>query len=817
MASFTDEIAHFNPYVAQLPVDDYVNVGMQLQTKYDQGVAKVQNYIDTVSGLQVAGSANSEYLRNKVGQLESRVSKVVGSDFSKTNLQSQVGQLASSIARDPVVQAGMSSAIRIDKYQKAWEDMEKNHPDQYSSKNKEYFDQYVNDYMKKSQTKAGLVYNGPTDATPYVDYYSKLDKSLKELDPSITTSVSPAGEFMYKIDKSSTISKNQIDGVINSELLTDPRALQQMQIDAWHSYRSFDAPQMFEHVNQSFQSMIDSHTEHLKYWQDVIKSNPNDYQTVTAAQKKILDANSEINNLNTNRNTYLKALNDGRLDEVKQSVFNDSVRQGLVLKYEKSNVTTDLKNNENSIMASKNQREDKKIYLDFIKEGLDPDTGLGITSSSKYYIAWLNVLEAKKKTARAAKVGEEGPDQSVAVAGIVPDTYTESQHNDAITNLSGQVNETLTKLRSYYPNMSDNEWKSYQATQEGKYQAGDGSVDPKYAQYKSIVQPQEALLSTYVDISKKIHSEVSNKVNLSGALDNITNIQNLPITDETGKTTISNVAYPKKLVEQAINLRTAILSHQTVTNAAGPGGVPGIVFPTKKEIDSETDKYKGDPNYKYIVALANSDKITPLISKLNSTISQSQSLTSSKFADFGKTTSYNAQPIIGKKEEIDQIKRLTATAAGQTGETIEADKINPLNYYNNDQGKLVIQYQKDKDTKTYQVEVPAARNILGEPDPYQPIARVIDLSPTQSTPLNPKEALSSVNGKIKYVLHKDPLGGQYELRLWNKGALYTIPSFSLDGGSFAKPNIGSYVERVEQLSKLPPEQLEALMKASFGQ
>lgn len=815
MASFTDEIAHYNPYITQLPVDDYINAGMQLQTRYDQGVAKVQNYIDSVSGLQVAGAANSQYLREKVGQIESRVSTVVGSDFAKMNLQSQVGRLASQIYKDPVIQAGMSSALRIDKYQKAWDDMEKNHPDQYSSKNKEYFDQYINDYMRKSQTKAGLIYNGPTDATPYVDYYSKLDKSLKELDPNITTSISPAGEFMYKIDKSSTISKDQIDGVINSQLLTDPRAQQQMQIDAWHSYRSFDAPQMFDHINQSFQSMIDSHTQNAKYWQNVIKSNPNDYQTVTAAQKKILDANTEVNNLNTNRNTYLKAINDGRLDEVKQSVFNDSIRQGLVLKYEKNNVTTDLHNNENSIMASKNQREDKKIYLDFIKEGLDPDTGLGITSSSKYYTAWLNVLEAKKRAAKASKAGEiDGPEQSVAVAGVVPDSYTENQHNNAITGLNNQISETLAKLRGYYPNMNDAEWKSYQATQEGKYQAGDGSVDPKYAQYKSIVQPQEALLNTYVDVSKNVHTSANNSV--PSKVPDHMQFNNVDIVENDGSLRKGNIYANRDVIEKALEIRNQAYREQPIPLSVG-GIAVSPSYNVMEEYKRIASKYSNDPNYKYILSLATSSQLSNLVSENNSIINARKSAVDKGFSDFGKTASYNAAPIVGKKEEIDQIKRLTATAAGQVGDAIEAEKINPLTFYNNDEGKLVIQYQKDKDTKTYQVEVPAARNILGNPDPYQPIARVIDLSPTKSTPLDPKEALSSVNGKIKYVLHKDPLGGQYELRIWSKGALYTIPSFSLDGGSFAKPNIGSYVERVEQLSKLPPDQLEALMKASFGQ
>ena len=40
MASFTDAITQFNPYVAQLPVDAMVKVGTYKQQKYEEGVAE---------------------------------------------------------------------------------------------------------------------------------------------------------------------------------------------------------------------------------------------------------------------------------------------------------------------------------------------------------------------------------------------------------------------------------------------------------------------------------------------------------------------------------------------------------------------------------------------------------------------------------------------------------------------------------------------------------------------------------------------------------------------------------------------------------
>lgn len=829
MAGFADEIAHFNPYISQIPVDDYINSGMQLQRKYDEGVAHAQSSIDSVAGLPVAGEANVQYLHNKIGELESKVSKVVGGDFAKTSLPNQIGGLSGLIYRDPVIQAGMTSAVRLQKYQKAWDDLKKDHPDQYSDKNKEYSDQYVNDYLKQSQSKTGLVYSGPQDATPYYDYYSKLDKELKGLDPSIQTSISPAGEFMYKVDKSSTISRDKIDSVLNSALLGDSRAQQQMQIDAWSSYRSFDGMGMFDHVNKSFGAMIDNYQQNSKYYQGVIKSNPNDYQTVSAAQKKITDFNVEVKTLQTNRDNYLKELNQGNVDGVKQAVFNDSIRQGLILKYERNNIETDLKNNENSIQAAQFKYKDaelglqtKHFYLDALKEGVDPETGLGITQGSKYYSAWLNVLANKRASAKAAKAGESDAEQQmVAVAGVVPDAYTEQQNSSAITNMQGEIAGTLTKLRSYHSDYTDKQWQDYQAVQEGKYQAGDPSVDPKYAQYKSITQPQRALLDTYIGVSNSIHEDAAKKFQLSESLPQGTTFNNLQIRDENGQVRTANLYGRKPAVEKAIQVASeAYAEAQGNSPQAGQFLYTGIIptpgVATGNQFAKAAAKFKNDPDYKYILAMAQAPELAPLLQKNFSVLNSRDKYIRGKFEDYGKTTSYQAQPIIGKKEVVDQIRRLTATAAAQSGDQVEADKLNPVNYYNNDQGKVVIQYQKEKDGKMYQVEVPAAKNLLGNPDPYQQIARVIDLSPTKSTPLDPKSALSSVNGKIKYVLQQDPLGGKYELRLWHKGALYTIPSFAINSSdSYSSENIGPFVDRVEELSKLSNDQFDQLMQASF--
>ena len=76
MASFTDSITQFNPYVSQLPVDAMVKVGMQKQAQYDQGVQKIQSQIDNVAGMDIAKDSDKQYLQSKLNQLGSKLATV---------------------------------------------------------------------------------------------------------------------------------------------------------------------------------------------------------------------------------------------------------------------------------------------------------------------------------------------------------------------------------------------------------------------------------------------------------------------------------------------------------------------------------------------------------------------------------------------------------------------------------------------------------------------------------------------------------------------------------------------------------------------
>ena len=109
MASFTDEISKFNPYVQQLPVEAMTQVGMYKQQQYDQGVQKIQSYVDNIAGIDVYKPEQKQYLQSKLNELGGRLRTVAAGDFSNAQLVNSVGGMATQVIKDPIIQSAIYS------------------------------------------------------------------------------------------------------------------------------------------------------------------------------------------------------------------------------------------------------------------------------------------------------------------------------------------------------------------------------------------------------------------------------------------------------------------------------------------------------------------------------------------------------------------------------------------------------------------------------------------------------------------------------------------------------------------------------------
>ena len=100
MASYTDSIPQFNPYVQQLPVEAMVQVGMEKQKRYDEGIQKIQTSIDNIAGLDVATDVDKAYLQSKLNQLGNDLRIVGAGDFSNFQLVNSVNGMTNQIVKN---------------------------------------------------------------------------------------------------------------------------------------------------------------------------------------------------------------------------------------------------------------------------------------------------------------------------------------------------------------------------------------------------------------------------------------------------------------------------------------------------------------------------------------------------------------------------------------------------------------------------------------------------------------------------------------------------------------------------------------------
>jgi hypothetical protein len=360
MASFTDKISQFNPYIQELPVQEMVQVGMYKQAKYDQGVQKIQNYIDRISGLDISKPGHKQYLQSKLGELGNNLKTVAAGDFSNQQLVNSVVGMTGQIVKDPIVQNAIYSTQLI---KRGYSEIEAARKAGKSGKdNEDYYQSIVNDWMANPDLKAS--FSGRY--TPYKDVNKKLIELADNLkkDPSSTNIDNPfvrndKGETLYfrsvkdpktgrqvevaSIDPSQGEKKLDLDmirikvkGTPAEKIYNtfvdslDGNDIEQLRINSWARYKGADV--------KTFQNdIIDTYTTRKEMLSQQIVDisamlqNPNLTSAQKAEGKVVLDnltkkyndgsidkeMNQELANLNKNIET-------SGLDNFKYKLYKDN-------------------------------------------------------------------------------------------------------------------------------------------------------------------------------------------------------------------------------------------------------------------------------------------------------------------------------------------------------------------------------------------------------------------------------------------------------------------------------------------------------------
>lgn len=317
MASYTDNIPTFNPYVQTIPVDEMIKVGMYKQQKYDEGIQKIQTNIDNIAGLDVVRDVDKAYLQSKLNQLGNNLATVAGGDFSNFQLVNSVNGMTNQIAKDPNVLNAISSAKT---YRKGLEDM--------AAANKEGKGAPSHDWLFKTDANEWLN-NQDINKTFTGGYkqYSNYQKNAQEVIKGLVKNET-GKDVAFEYDKNGNMivldamTRTEISGItperIQSALMVglSPNDWQSMQIDGRYNYSNVSPEQFVSDVNKSYE------TDYNKYKakRDEIAGAIDTANTIEVKQRleKDLDAyDKELSRISTEYGSITKTFGQGDVESAK--------------------------------------------------------------------------------------------------------------------------------------------------------------------------------------------------------------------------------------------------------------------------------------------------------------------------------------------------------------------------------------------------------------------------------------------------------------------------------------------------------------------
>ena len=345
MASYTDKIPTFNPYVAQQPVDAMLKVGMYKQQKYEEGVKRIQNSIDNVSGLDIANPVQQKYLQSKLNSLGNNLTFLAASDFSDFSLVNSVNGMTKEIVKDEdVINAVSSTAKMRAGYKKREELAKKGLTDK---NNDDYYDKFVGDYVNSTDLKARF----NADYVPYTNIVKKLQAALVGAGETSVTAeqlfvtdpntgkplIGPDGHYQYAdvktIDK--LVSNKPAVLAAISNVMSEGDVRQQLGIDGWAKYKDTEATTLLEPLKTEY----DNERSRLQQQSLEITAMLNSTNLSPEQREMYTKANSELEAaLSNNDNTFLSLSEqaENNPEEFKQNYYAQEFKQNLVTQFTKT-------------------------------------------------------------------------------------------------------------------------------------------------------------------------------------------------------------------------------------------------------------------------------------------------------------------------------------------------------------------------------------------------------------------------------------------------------------------------------------------------
>ena len=321
MASYTDAITQFNPYVSTLPIDAMVKVGMQKQAQYEQGVEKIQQSIDNIAGMDVLKDVDKNYIQTKLNDLGNNLKYVAAGDFSNFQLVNSVSGMAKQIGRDQTVQNAVSSTAWYRKQRERQQSLQKEGKSGQSNDwlfNKES-EKWLND------NTAGSTFN--STYRPYTNWKKNSLEVIKSLtkdetitDDAFTTDANGnlviADAIVRK--KMAGISPEKIQQALLVGL--SPDDFKQMEIDGRYNYSNNDDKTFASKVNQSYTDKVDFYNKQITILENA-KSSTNSAVERKKLDEQIGSLEKTVKSVTNEYNSVTETFKTGDVESAKARLF----------------------------------------------------------------------------------------------------------------------------------------------------------------------------------------------------------------------------------------------------------------------------------------------------------------------------------------------------------------------------------------------------------------------------------------------------------------------------------------------------------------
>lgn len=224
-------------YIAPLPADDLVKIALKKQELYDQGIAQIQSQVDAYTDLRnnIYTDAEKAYFDESMTKYVKAINDSAGLDFSKKANLNAVLNIGKPLEKDKNIINAIQNGKEIQRRQKALNELDQS---KRSAANDWFYMNDVQDYL--SANKLGVSLSKDKAYTEFYDISDKVMDYVKTLskeqqDEFFTTGDGTTTGYIQKISQQG-FSQTQLANRIKGMLATDPKAMQQLGIDARYNF-----------------------------------------------------------------------------------------------------------------------------------------------------------------------------------------------------------------------------------------------------------------------------------------------------------------------------------------------------------------------------------------------------------------------------------------------------------------------------------------------------------------------------------------------------------------------------------------------------